>query len=168
MRTLSTLIAVLLFSFIGCTSIYTVSNFPSKGKFYSDFNNFVKDKKVKITLVNGNSFYSSGTLKIVNDSLILIKRYTAAEKINKSEILNMKYKYNGTDFSNITVYIFLKNGKVLNVKDVSTLPDSSIEYYIVKNDTVNIPLNKIKDVSYNKHWLGVPFGVLTGGLLGLV
>jgi PBP1b-binding outer membrane lipoprotein LpoB len=43
------LLALLL---MGCSSTYTIKDFPSKERFYEDFNNSVKNKDVSITLMS--------------------------------------------------------------------------------------------------------------------
>lgn len=45
------------------------------------------------------------------------------------------------------------------------LEGSSINALIMENESVNLTLSKIKRASYNKHWLGVPIGLLSGTVL---
>ena len=59
------------FFFLGCSSTYKVSDFPSKDKFYEDFNKSMYNKFVKVSLVSDTTFIITGNVKISNDSLIL-------------------------------------------------------------------------------------------------
>ncbi|MDR3626567.1 MAG: hypothetical protein P4L45_07025, partial [Ignavibacteriaceae bacterium] len=57
--------------FIGCSSTYTINDFPTKDKFYGDFNNFAGNKSLNVTLTNDSSFVPEGKIKISDDSLII-------------------------------------------------------------------------------------------------
>ncbi|MHB8338924.1 MAG: hypothetical protein ACYDEE_16030 [Ignavibacteriaceae bacterium] len=52
-----------------CSSIYSVKDFSTKEKFYEDFNKFMKNKTIEITLINDSSFIALGGAKINNDTL---------------------------------------------------------------------------------------------------
>ncbi len=52
---------------------------------------------------------------------------------------------NGARISNDTLILLNKNQDVISV---------------------NFPINKVKEARYNKRWLGIPFGILTGGAVG--
>lgn len=52
---------------IGCSSTYSVGDFPSKEKFYENFN-----KSIKVILVNDSSYIIDKNVKISNDSLVLL------------------------------------------------------------------------------------------------
>ena len=63
--------AVFLLTLTGCSSIYRISDFPSKDKFYGDFNKFADNKNLKVTLTNDSSFYSRRKTEISEDTLII-------------------------------------------------------------------------------------------------
>ena len=63
------LCSLLVLILTGCSSIYTQKDFPSKQKFYEDFNNSVRNKKVIVTLTN-DSLINLINAEIKNDSLL--------------------------------------------------------------------------------------------------
>ncbi|MHB8851719.1 MAG: hypothetical protein ACYC6P_00010 [Ignavibacteriaceae bacterium] len=63
------LIIIILLVFTGCSSYYTEKRFPSKEKFYDDFNNFAKNKNVEVTLMNDSSFTILEGASISEDTL---------------------------------------------------------------------------------------------------
>ena len=97
-----------MLALIGCSSIYKVSDFSSKNKFYEDFNSFAKNKSIKIIMTNDSSFITSEGPYILNDSLIFTTITQKEETIDKNEIKDIKYS--GNDMSNLSGRIILKNG----------------------------------------------------------
>ena len=69
MKNIYLIIPVLIIAFAGCSSNYTTIDFSSKEKFYEDFNKFMKNKTIEITLINDSSFIALGGAKINNDTL---------------------------------------------------------------------------------------------------
>ena len=76
------IIAVFALFFIGCSSTYRISDFPSKDKFYGDFNKFADNKNMKVTLTNDSSFTAEGKTEISGDTLIITMNVQKEEKIN--------------------------------------------------------------------------------------
>jgi hypothetical protein len=80
---------ILAVSFTGCTSIYTVNNYPSKKIFYNDFNNSILSKNLTISLVNGSSFIVKPGAFLLNDTL-----FTASNVVTIDKIKTVSYKNN--------------------------------------------------------------------------
>jgi len=152
--------------FIGCSSTYRVSDFSSMYNFYDDFNNFAKNKTVKVTLTNDSSFNINDSAKIENDSLYSIEEnnITLNKKIDTSEQKEIDYNKFGT-----YAVILLKDGNTYQAHDIEVRHDSIYFSYEKKISIINniSPLNKIKNISYKNHWLGIPFGFLYGEILGI-
>jgi hypothetical protein len=153
--------------FIGCSSTYTVSDFPSKEEFYEDFNKSANGKTIKFTLNNDSTFMCSNNVEIEGDTLYCIKK--EIESTNKvialSEIKKLKYSVNNFKAG----IILLKDGKTIEAENI-IIENNTARFSII--DTINslncrMPINNIKQVSYKNHWLGAPLGALPGAILGL-
>lgn len=149
---------------IGCSSTYKITDFPSKDKFYADFNNSAKDKSLKVFLKNDSTITTYGGARISNDSLLFTIQVQKVEKISKDKIKDIKYS--GSDMSNLSAIIFLKNGAEAIAKNVNILSDSSISATILENDDEYIPVSKVKEISYKNHWAGVPGKLILSTGLG--
>ena len=151
-----------------CSSIYTVKDFPSKEKLYQDFNNSVKDKSINVKFINDSSLTINNGAVIENDTLYSIgyrfdKKY---ERIALSEI--KKINYTGSDYKSAN--LLLKNDEQINAGDINIANDT-MEYSVTKKILTQsevAPLNKLKEVSYKNHWLGIPPRFLIGTATGLV
>lgn len=155
------------FFLAGCSSTYTLKNFSSKEKFYEDYNKFMKDKKVTVSLTNNDSFTILDGSKISNDSVVYITNTIKKEiKIKQSEIKSLKYYYNNSSIS--SAMILLKDGKEINSENIELLPDSSINVLEISHVYSSLPISKIKEIRYKNHWLGVPVPTLSGSLLGFL
>ncbi len=153
-----------ILSIIGCSSTYTASNFSTKQKFYEHFNKSAQDKVVKITLNNDSSFTANTGASISNDSLYYISEVKKDEVIKRSEIKDIKYV--GTDMSNLSAVVFLKNGQEERTEKVNLLSDSTL-YTVITTKINNVmALKNIKKVSYKNRWLGIPFSFVGGTVLG--
>ena len=88
--------------------------------------------------------------------------------IPQSEIRNIKDIYDAN--SNHIIKILLKDGGEFSEKDVKYLPDSSIQFITYKtvNISKSIPLNSVKEIYYNRHWLGIIPGFFAGIPLGAI
>jgi hypothetical protein len=178
------LLALLL---MGCSSTYTIKDFPSKEKFYEDFNNSAQNKDVNVTLINDSSFAINDGIILENDTL-----FSLEGKDNRSfalsDITEIRYKNN--DYSSAS--ILFKNGDILRGKDIRT--DSDSIYFTVKTskaknniasihiavapihiaqDTLFTPTNvfpieTVKSVSYKTYLRSVPLGILSGAIAGLI
>ncbi len=152
---------------LGCSSIYRLSDFPSKKNFYEDFNKSAYNKSLTITLINDSSFSVPCGALISNDylqTILNIKKRTL--KLKHSSIKEIKTFYK-TNFANPQYKVILSNGEELKGKDIKFLPDSSVIYTVKENIYGSeILLNKVREVSYNNHWLGIPTMLITGTLFG--
>jgi hypothetical protein len=159
-------IPVLLLFLIGCSSTYKVSNFSSKDKFYEDFNKSAGDKTVKITLSNDSSFFNINA-EIVNDTLYCMNK--KIENLNKKIFLSdiKEIKYSGSNFRK--GLILLKDGKTFDADEIKIDNDTVSFSYINAIITLNhsISINRVKEVSYKNHWMGIPGGLIPGFICGL-
>ncbi|MGA7721952.1 MAG: hypothetical protein WCA84_12360 [Ignavibacteriaceae bacterium] len=165
------LIPVFSLLLIGCSSTYRISDFPSKEKYYSDFNNFAKSKSVKVILTNDSSFVISSGAKIEKDTLYYFVEniITGNKKIALSEIMEIIYTSN--DYKSAS--ILLKNGESYRAKEIKHWKDS-IEFSFV-NEVITLnsitSINNIREINYKNRWQGifpgVILGVSCGGVLGL-
>ena len=153
---------------IGCSPTYKISDFSSRDKFYGDFNNFARNKNVKITFTNDSSFYVDNGAEIVNDTLYYlgIEINSGNKRITVSDIKELNYTSN--DYKSAS--ILLKNGESYRAKEIKMGKDS-IEFaftneVITQNKVTSI--NNIQKISYKNRWLGVIPGSIAGTLLGFV
>ena len=163
------LIAI-LFSliFISCSSTYRVSDFSSKEKYYQDFNNFARNKNVKVTLINDSSFFFSNGVAIENDTL-----YSLIEGVNSGNLKlalsdTKEINYTSNDYKSAS--ILLNNGNKYQAEQIKMTQDS-ITFAFTKKLAVMkdvTSINNIKIISYKNHWLGVVPGFLGGTALGVV
>ena len=164
------IVPIFMVLLIGCSSYYTARQFSSRDKFYEDFNSFARNKNMKVTLTNDSSFITNEGTMISNDSLILLFQYQkeVIKTIPQNKIKNIKDIYDAN--SNHTTKILLKDGEELSEKGVRYLPDSSIQFTINKVLNINksIPINRVKEVYYNRHWLGIVPGFFAGIPLGAI
>ena len=156
---------VLLISLIGCSSTYTVADFASRDKFYEDFNNSAGNKSLKIIMNNDSSINVGNGAYISNDSLIFLVPILNEERINKNDIEELIY--NSYDI-NIINTVILKNGNSITANNIQLLSDSSIAVWDYINAAESLPLNDVKKISYKNHWLGVPFSILPGAIVGFL
>ena len=166
MKIIDLLILLLSLLIIGCSSTYKISNFPSKDKFYEDFNKFAKDKSVKVTLVNDSSFYVENGAQIKNDTIYSFGQeiITRNKKIPSSDTVEINY----TDSNPVSAEILLNDGEKYQANQIEFLGDSIYFSYDNKIGTINkiSSLDKLKCISYRNHWLGIPFGFLDGLVIG--
>jgi hypothetical protein len=165
MKEINFLIILFCLLFSGCSSTYRISDFSSNDKFYEDFNHFAQNKSVKVTLLNDSSFSINDGAKIQNDSLYAIEKdnIMLIKEIDTAEIKELSYNKFQT-----YALIFLKDGESYQAHDIEFHKDSIHFFYdnkIIK--TINISsINKIKNISYKNHWIGIPFGFLGGIIIG--
>ncbi len=146
------LLAISLISF-SCTTTYLISDFSSKENFYEEFNKTAKNKSLTLVLTDDNLLYPSNGAYISNNTLyakdIFIKR---SKSISKKEIKSIKYS--GTDFSNLSGLVELKNGNKLNCTDIKFLSDSSLSFNADTTTDLSINIERIKEISYRNRWFG--------------
>jgi len=157
--------AILSALFIGCSSTYRISDFLSKDKFYEDFNKFAENKSVKVTLMNDSTF-NINSAKIQDDSIYSIENenIVITKEIDTSEIKELSYNK-----FQIYAYILFKDGNSYEAHNVEFHNDSiyfSYDTNIIMSNNIS-SLNKIKDISYKNHWLGLPIGTILGSVIGL-
>ncbi len=165
------IVAIFSFAFASCSSIHTVKSFSSKEKLYQDFNNSVRDKSVEVKFINNSSLTFNNGAVIKSDTLYAIN-YNIDKKFRKTALPEIKIlKYTGSDYK--SAILFLQSNEQINASDIEIANDT-IEYSITKKilkQTEIAPLDKIKEVSYKNHWLGIPgrffIGTATGIVLGL-
>ncbi len=78
----------------GCSSTYTLKDYPSKQKFYEDFNSSVKGKDIKIILTNDSTVNSYNGAIIRNDSLIFKSNTKYSKRIPLKGISKISYRNN--------------------------------------------------------------------------
>jgi hypothetical protein len=145
---------------IGCSSTYRVSDFSSKDKFYEDFNKFAENKSVKVTLMNDSSF-NVNSAKIRDDSIYSIENenIVITKEIDTSEIKELSYNKFQT-----YAYILFKDGNSYEAHNIEFHNDSiyfSYDRNIIMSNNIS-SINKIKDISYKNHWLGIPIPSILG------
>jgi uncharacterized protein YcfL len=157
------LLALLL---IGCSSTYTIKDFPSKERFYEDFNNSVKNKDVSITLMGDSSFSINDGIILEDDTLFSLEGKDK-RSFPLSDITEIKYANN--DYSSAS--ISFKNGDILRGKDIRT--DSDSIYFTIKTSTaknniapIHIAIDKVKTITYKTRSealaVGAGLGVVAG------
>jgi hypothetical protein len=158
--------SVLLLFLIGCYSTYNIFDFSSKKEFYDDFNKCANDKQVQITLKNDSTFTAENGAVILNDTLTYFWFAPKNEKITPDEISFIKYT--GSDMRHLSAEILLKNGNTVVAKNVSLISDSCFSGNVYEKISRHIPVSEISNAGYKNHWLGIPFGILPGAILGFI
>lgn len=160
------LIAALLFLLFSGCSTYRLNDFSSKDKFYEDFNHFANNKSLKVVLKNDSTIFADEGAKILNDSLYIFRTETVAKEIIvKKDEIDTEYTLHRMYYKN---KIILKNGEIIDRNKMELLPDSSIRIFHFEdiNKVFLQPIDNIKKISYKNHWLGLPFGFISGVLVG--
>ena len=92
MKKYLTALSLLIITFnAGCSSVYTIYDFPSKEKFYKDFNSFAENKSLIVTLINDSSFTMNCYSKITADTLFFVKEPQNGESEIKSHRLQLTF-----------------------------------------------------------------------------
>lgn len=146
---------------MGCSSTYTLRDFSSRQNFYNDFNKSIKNRELNIKLHNNNTVVGYDGVLLSNDTLVIVtESHEVHKNIKSSEIKNIQFY--GVDFSKPSAKIFLKDGEEYDGMDVRINYDSTVEFSVVVKINSYLPLIKIKEVTYKKNVLGIPFGFLVG------
>ena len=150
----------------GCSSTYTIGDFISKQKFFESYNGFAKEKNVKIILTSDSAFYSNNMTEIDNDTLYVLNKVTVKRefKILSNEIKSIHYMDAGYKTANI----LLENGERIKAENIIAFSDS-MKFLGAKEQFVKSilsPIDKVKAISYKNHWLGLPVGLVSGGIVG--
>src|ERR1035437_523103 len=152
---------------MGCSSTYTIKDFPSKEKFYQSFNKSEKDKNIKVVLRNDSSFTVMHGAVLENDTLFAFGEYNEKKYMSLTLSDLEKINYTSNDYKSANV--LRKNGAELYCENIIINHDS---IYFDRIKTVlteeNIaPVNKVKTISYKNRLIRIPLGILTGGIVGL-
>ena len=155
--------------FISCSTIYTTKNFSSKEKLYKNFNWSVKKKTLNVTFMNDSSMVLRRGAIIEDDSLFSYVPYKKTAQSSLSEV--KKINYIGRNYKSAT--LLLKNGDVINARNVKIIKDS-IQYSFFSHEMKKVFMGTTKDIkqiSYKNTWLGsLPWFVIgtgTGFMAGL-
>jgi hypothetical protein len=162
MKRIYVFILILFIPFAGCTSTYIQKDFLSKEDFYKKFNNAAAGKTVNIKLTDG-SIITGNNAKILDDTLVYFIPAKRNVTVTKNDI--KKINYYGSDMNHLSAVVVLKSGETVHVKNLKLYPDSSIITGVTRSEKKYIPVSELKNMSYNKHWLGVPIGVAGGIIL---
>jgi hypothetical protein len=73
---------------VGCSTTYTINNFPSQNKFYDSFNNSVQYKEIKV-ITKSDSIITTSSAFIKSDTL-----FTALNSFPLENVKLVKYKNN--------------------------------------------------------------------------
>jgi hypothetical protein len=165
---LISILVVAAFYLTGCSSKYTIRDFPTKDKFIEYFNKSIKDKPVKITLQNDSSFSNVDGVVVENDTLLSYGEVESREKGYSalSDIAEIKYISN--DYTSASV--LLKNGDKIRGENIRINRDSmyyvNIKTLIARNNIAQI--DKVKTVIYKNRLIRIPLGLLMGAPLGFL
>ena len=159
--------SIFLLTLTGCSTTYKVTDFSSRDKFYGDFNNFARNKNVKVTFTNDSSFSLTNSAEIANDTLYCLGKEinSGNKRIAVSDIKELNYTRN--DYKSAS--ILLKNGESYRAKEIKMGKDS-IEFafnneVITQNKVTSI--NNIQKISYNNHSIGSISNLGLGFCLGI-
>lgn len=147
--------------FTGCSSTYKVNDFPTKDKFYEDFNETFKEREAKVTLVNDSSFYVDKGVVVKNNLVVCYS--TVEDRRPQKFILSDLSSVTFAGKENKSGKIILKSGEEFSGENVLTVRDS-INFTevrrILKIDS--FPIDKVKTASYLSSWKGVFPGMKIG------
>ena len=167
MRIIYLISSIFLLTLTGCSTTYKVTDFSSRDKFYKDFNNFARNKNVKVTLSNDSSFSLTNSAEIANDTLYYLGKEinSGNKRIAVSDIKELNYTSN--DYKSAS--ILLKNGESYRAKEIKMGKDS-LEFaftneVITQNKVTSI--NNIQKISYKNHSIGSISNLGLGFCLGI-
>jgi len=152
---------------MGC-STYTIKDFSSKDDFYKDFNNSVKDKDMRVTLMNDSAFTINNGIILEHNTLFSLE----GKDKRSSALSNIKeIRYANNDSTSAS--IFFNNGEILRGKYIRIDRDS-IHFTATASTTNNniapiqIEIDKVKTVAYKTRLVSSLIGVLAGGVAGVI
>ncbi len=161
-------IAIFVFVFTGCSSIYTVKDFSSKHELYQGFNEFAGNKKINVTFLNDSSITLENGAIVKNDTLFAVgyKYNKIYRTIPLKNIRNIDY----TSYDYKSAVLLLNDGQKFRADDIDITKDT-MNYSVtnkIKLEHRIAPLCKIKQAGYKNRWLGVLPRFLIGATSGLV
>ena len=157
-----------MFSLIGCSANYSLKNYQSREKFYKDFNNFAKNKDLKVVFNNDSTYKINKGASIENDILYSSIRgedsiYNSTVPLNTIKEIN----YTGVDYKSANILV--KNGDWLKTKNIQLIKDS-IKFTVISETYLNTriaPIKQIKEINYRNRWTGTVSGFLLGIYTGI-
>lgn len=154
--------SIMLLSLIGCSSIYQVTDFPSKEKYQEYVNGYTKNSNFIAVTIDSLINCSEGSI-IKDDSLFAITKIKEV-KISLKDIKETKYF--GGDFQELSANILLRNGRELLTENVKILSDSTMQFTNVAN--IHLPLFELNKINYTNHWKGALPGLVVGSFIGFL
>jgi hypothetical protein len=142
----SALFIALSLLFAGCSTIYTIKDFPSKEKFYEDFNNSAKDKKIKVILLNDSSFTVAQGGVLENDTLFVFGELNETEHLSL-ELSDLKKENFRTNDDYNSTFVLLKNSEKLNYKNIKTNCDT-LSFDIIQYLPISFALSDLVKLNY--------------------
>lgn len=159
-------VSIVLMFLFGCSSTYKLTDYNSKEGFYKDVNSSIKNRDVNVVTFD-SSFISSAGSRIKDDSLQTVARIKE-EKIALRDVKDIKYF--GRVYEAASAYVWLQSNKELRAETFKKLPDSMIKLTNIRLNSGNIPIDKVKEITYKTRWqstlIGAPTGFASGTVLG--
>ncbi len=151
---------------VGCSSTYRITDYASKEKFYEDINNSIGNRDFNV-VADDSSFTGLRGSEIKNDSLYAVTRIQGKKKtISSGDIKEIKYFGNAYEEPSATIW--LKNGEELRAENLMNLSGSKLQFTNIKINSGYIPIDKVKEISYNAKWKGTLIGIPRGFACGIV
>ena len=168
MKLFNLFISFVFLFFIGCSTTYKITDYPSKEKFHEDINSSIENRNFDV-VTDESSFTCFEGSKITNDSLYAVtKILKEKETLSSGDI--KKIEYFEKAYKKLTVNIWLKNGEELRAENVMNLSGSTLQFTNVKISSDYLPISKVKEMSYKNRLkttlIGIPMGLVCGGLIG--
>ena len=159
-------VPIIFLLFIGCSSTYRVTDYPSKEKYHESVNSFIKYTDVNVITADSSLTAKEGS-KIKNDTLDVIK--SIQEKKEQISLRDIKeIKYFGKAYEEPSAFIWLKNGKEIKRDKIKILPDSSIQFRNIQITSEYIPIDNVKEIRYHNRGIGAVIYALIGSGSGFI
>jgi hypothetical protein len=146
MKNKSCLFFALGLLFTGCSTIYTIKDYPSKEKFHEDINNSIKDEKIKVVLLNDSSFTVKKGSVLENDTLFVYGELNKTEHLSLA-LSNLKKTNFRTDDDFNSVFVLLNDPEKLNYKNIKINCDS-IYFDIFQYLPISFALSDLVKLNY--------------------
>jgi len=147
--------SLILLLFIGCSSTYKISDFPSKEKYFEDFNVFANDKILNACFSNNNSCIQIERAKLLNDTLYFFSTIDNAvvKMLPLNEIKEISYKNHWTG---LPIHLVIGTAAGIMVGGTSAFVYDKMD----KNDK--------NATDYDIFWGVTAIGLITGGIIGWI
>ncbi len=172
MKLFNLFISFVFLFFIGCSTTYKITDYPSEEKFHEDINSSIENKNCDV-VTDDSSFTCFEGSKITDDSLYAVtKILNDKETLSSGDIKKIEYFEKGN--KKLTANIWLRNGEELRAENVMNLSGSTLQFTNVKISSDYLLISKIKEINYKAKWkgalIGIPrgfvFGIVVGGIYG--